>query len=527
MQNPPWSSEKRRLARRIRFGYIVRELLFWGPVGLIGWGMTVFLVRFVSSGRMDLMWSGSVFCLASLLFGVYRGYRQGTDVNVTAVLDHLTESENLLVSIEETGTDHDPWRERIDRRLEGGVPMPGFRWSKLCFSVVPALAFLLLVWFVPLAGFTNRTASASSTYLEERVEELREKLKTVEEEEFMPDGEAKQLERKLDQLKSELTTEQRTGDNPWSVLDRVDQELEESMTEGSETVNRARKLSRNLSEQMKKEEGGTPGEGAEDNSSASSRSGTNTKDGAGQQTAGERMERQKEALSRSLARLSRRGMISDPPSGSAAGENKDETDYRSRQRTSSRSSSTSKKMNDRKRNWKKIVSRRKALKKLRRTLRKKHRRMHRKGICRGGNCQLKGNQRGRRTGIARGNGQRPGQKRSGGNPSGNGSKQNPSPDPNGTPATGPGTAPMTEGDTSGKQRSSFTAKKVDAPIVNPGGTKKLNERIRAGENMKPGEASTPSGAQANVDNPLESRRSNVPPSYRDAVKSYFSPKRTD
>lgn len=82
---------------------------------------------------------------------------------------------------------------------------------------------------------------------------------------------------------------------------------------------------------------------------------------------------------------------------------------------------------------------------------------------------------------------------------------------------------MTEGETSESDESRFSTKKVDAPIVNPDGTEKLDQRVRPGVNVDPGNPSESSGAEANVDDPLESSRSNVPPAYRDSVKSYFSP----
>ncbi len=519
MRKPPWWSEKKRLARRIYAGYVFRELSFWVPVGLLCWGFMVFLVRLLSIGQVDLLWSGSVFLLASIGVGVCRGCRQASDVNFTAVLDHVTQSDNLLVSLEETGVERNEWTSEVEHRLDDEVPMPGFRLQSLFLPILPALAFLLLVWFVPLSGLSDQTGNASSSYLQERVEELREKLNTVQDENLVTDEKANRIEQKLDKLKQDLAEENPSGDNPWSVMDRVDRQLEKEMTEGSETLNRARTLSRNLSEQMKNDASGDASGGASSDASKSESGKGNGSKNANNETAKQdRMEQQKEELSRALARLSRKKMISDS-SSKDSDPKANQSPYQNRQGNTAKNSTSSKASNNsEKRNWKQLASRRKALKKIRRKLAKKHRRMHKKGVCRGGRCSLGGEKGG--SSITRSGGKG---KRSNGQKTRKGSSSRSSGSPTGKAGPDSGSASLTDGQTAGANNAGFSTKKVDAPIVNPEATQKLAERVKDGVNQKTGKASASSGQGATVENPLQSRRSSVPPPYRDSVRSYFSP----
>ncbi len=519
MSNPQWSSDKKRLARRIYTGYILRELSFWVPGGLLCWGLMVFLVRFASFTHAGWLWSGSAFVFAAVGVGVYRGYQQAADVHLTAVLDYLTDSDNLLVSLEETGTENDEWVSMVKQRIADGVPMPGFRWGVLTRSILPAIAFLLLVWFVPLSGLSNQKANASGSYLQERVEELRDKLEKVEDEDLVTDEKAKRMEKKLDNLQEELSKKNLSGDNPWSVMDRVDHELDKEMTERSDTLSRARNLSRSLSEEMKRNQAG---EQSEDTSSRSSTTGSESMGNANQEKEGRNLEGQlKEELSRSLARLSRRDMIS--PSSSPESQQQD-SPYEDRQVDKSRKTSTGDDTGKRKkRNWKKLVSNRKALKKLRRKLEEKHRRMHKKGVCRGGRCQSNRKGSGRKSTIARGNGKTKRSASSSEKKSAVKGKKSQAGTPSGKPGADAGTAPMTGGNKTNTDENDFSTKRVDAPIVNAEGVQKVAERMQDGVNQKPGEASASSGGGATVENPLESRRSSVPPPYRDSVRSYFSP----
>jgi len=236
----------RKYLHRLLFGQFLKTAAEWLGAFLLTFGSIVLLVKLTMPALWpNVLWLGLAAVPLTVAAWQFAMRDRFTPSESVAYLDQKLQAGGLLMSLSETPDEY--WQKKLPQlESQWSRSMPRLRPSRFVRIVGIPLLFCVACGFVPLRDKSLIEELTSDTVAEQNVEELKEMMKKLEEEQILDEEEKQQIAEELDRL-TEDQNEPLTHEK-WETVDALRQKMQMRLEESSMKLTKAASAAQTLSQ---------------------------------------------------------------------------------------------------------------------------------------------------------------------------------------------------------------------------------------------------------------------------------------